>query len=241
MKANHFNSKSIITHSYPIMKVIVFDTETTGLPTDYNASFTDSSKWPHIIQLAYIVFDTETKEILDYSDKIIKLDESVQISPESIAVHKITRERSENEGIPMNEALNCFLEWIKTIDIIIAHNISFDKKMVIVECCRNQINNGFCFYRNRKPIKEFCTMKNSINICKIPAINKKTGQTYNKYPTLTELHTHLFGVAPKGTHNAIADVMICLRVYIKLTDLYDIANDDEVKLVFRTLFNSYCV
>ena len=223
------------------MKVIVFDTETTGLPADYNASFSDSSKWPHIIQLAYIVFDTETKEILDYSDKIIKLNDSVSISPESIAVHKITRERSQNEGIHIKEALNDFLEWIENIDIIIAHNINFDKKMIIVECYRNQINNGFCFYRNKKPIKEFCTMKNTINICKIPAINKKTGETYNKYPTLTELHTHLFGVPPKNTHNAIADVMICLRSYIKLTDLYDIANDNEVKLVFRTLFNSYCV
>ena len=222
------------------MKVIVFYTETTGLPTDYKSSFTDSYKWPHIIQLAYIVFDTETKEILDYSDKIIRLDESVEISPESIAVHKITRERSQNEGIPMKEALKCFIEWLNEVDTIIAHNISFDKNMVIVESHRNQIKNGLCFYRNGKPIKEFCTMKNTINICKIPAVNKKTGETYNKFPTLTELHRHLFGIAPKGTHNAIADVMICLRSYIKLTDLYDIVNDFEVKLVFRTLFNSYC-
>ena len=48
------------------MKVLAFDTETTGLPESYNASVTDSSKWPYIIQLSFIVFDTEEKEILDW-------------------------------------------------------------------------------------------------------------------------------------------------------------------------------
>jgi len=222
------------------MKVIVFDTETTGLPEDYTASFKDSSKWPHIIQLAFIVFDTETKEILDYSDKIIKLDQSVQISSESIAIHKITRERSEKEGIPIKNVLDYFINWLTDVDIIIAHNISFDKRMVIVESYRNQIQNVFV-NKDGRQMKEYCTMKNSTNICKIKTINKRTGTTYNKFPSLSELHAYLFEVAPKGTHNAIADVMICLRCYIKLTDLYDIVSDKKVILVFQALFNSYCL
>ena len=47
------------------MREIIFDTETTGLPVDYNAILTDSAKWPHVIQLSYIVYDTDTKEILE--------------------------------------------------------------------------------------------------------------------------------------------------------------------------------
>ena len=75
------------------MKVLCFYTETTGLPKDQHASFHDSSSWPHIIQLSYIVIDTDTKEIIEYIDRIIKLADDVDISQESINIHKITRER----------------------------------------------------------------------------------------------------------------------------------------------------
>jgi len=223
------------------MKVIVFDTETTGLPVDQNAPLTDSAKWPYIIQLSFMVFDTTTKEILEYSDSIIQLDSSVHISPESIAIHKITAERSQAEGIPIKHALAHLAENISEADIIIAHNLVFDKRMLMVEMYRNKMRS--CLYRDNLPIPEYCTMKRTVELCQLPAINKKTGEVYTnyKYPTLTELHNHLFCRKPRGTHNAIADVMICLRCYVMLNYKYDIANDPEVKLVFRSLFASYCI
>jgi DNA polymerase III epsilon subunit-like protein len=221
------------------MKVLVFDTETTGLPEDNQASFYDSAKWPHVIQLSYIMYDTETKEILDYCDRIVKLDNTVYISPESISVHKITRERSESEGIPITQVLKDFVNSITLADIIVGHNIIFDKRIITVELYRHNMNN--CFYKNRLAIPEYCTMKRTTELCAIKKLNKKTGEIYNKYPTLSELHNVLFDSVPKGTHNAIADVMICLRCYIQLNEEYDIVNDENVKLVFKTLYHSYCV
>ena len=224
------------------MKVLAFDTETTGLPENYNASVTDSSKWPYIIQLSFIVFDTEEKEILDYSDRIIRLASTITIPPESTAIHQITRERSEREGISINEALAEFSEAVKLVDVIVAHNLSFDKKMLLVELNRQKMPN--CFIRpngngNGVWVKEYCTMQNTIDICKMPNPNKKYAEQY-KWPRLNELHKHLFGNEPKGTHNAIADVMICLRSYVYLNCNYDIAIDQEVKMVFRHLYASYC-
>ncbi len=221
--------------------MLVFDTETTGLPLDQNAPLTDSAKWPYIIQLSFIVFDTDTKEILEYSDRIIQLDTSIPISPESIAIHQITHERSQTEGIPIKIALAQLAENMIDSDIIVGHNILFDKRMLMVELHRNQMKN--CLYKNSLPIPEYCTMKRSTEFCKLPAVNKVTGKIYNnyKYPTLTELHTHLFCRKPRGTHNAIADVMICLRCYIMLNYKYDIAMDNDVKLVFRALYSTYCL
>ena len=40
------------------MKVLIFDTETTGLPEGKNPSIYETQKWPHIIQLSYIVYDS---------------------------------------------------------------------------------------------------------------------------------------------------------------------------------------
>ena len=220
------------------MKVIVFDTETTGLPADQNAPLSDSSKWPYIIQLSFMVFDTNTKEILEYSDHIIQLDTTVDISPGSIAIHQITAQRSQAEGIPIQQALAHLADNMSEADVIVGHNILFDKRMLMVELTRNKMKN--CLYKNGLPIPEYCTMKRTTELCKIPTTNKKTGEIYNKYPTLSELHNQLFCKKPRGTHNAIADVMICLRCYIMLTEKYDIANDAEVKLVFRSLYASYC-
>jgi DNA polymerase-3 subunit epsilon len=223
------------------MKVLVFDTETTGLPADQNAPLTDSAKWPYIIQLSFMVFNTETKEILEYSDSIIQLDASINISPESIAIHKITAQRSQSEGIPINQALANLAENMSEADVIVGHNLLFDKRMLMVEMFRNRMKS--CLYNNGLPIPEYCTMKRTTEICKLQAINKNTGEVYKnfKYPTLTELHNYLFCRKPRGTHNAIADVMICLRCYVMLNYNYDIANDAEVKLVFRSLYATYCM
>ncbi|CAB4801206.1 MAG: 3'-5' exonuclease [Actinobacteria bacterium] len=223
------------------MKVLAFDTETTGLPQNYNALVTDSSKWPYIIQLGFIVFDTTTKEILEYSDRIIHLPNEVTISPESMAIHKITRERSIREGIPIRQALIEFTEAIQMSDVIIAHNLSFDKKMILAELNRQHLPNCF-IHPDGFSVKEYCTMQESIQLCKVPNQNKKyAAQGQFKWPRLSELHAHLFHCEPAGTHNAIADVMICLRCYVYIHFKYDIATDEEVKMVFRCLYANYCV
>jgi len=221
------------------MKVIVFDTETTGLPEDSYASFHDSAKWPHIIQLSYIIIDTDTKEIVEYVDRIVKLDSSVIISPESIAVHQITREKSESHGIPIKKVLNEFAQSIQMADVIVGHNIIFDKRIITVELYRHDMKN--CFYTKSGAIPDYCTMKRTTDLCAIPRVNKKTGETYNKFPTLSELHFKLFENIPKGTHNAIADVMICLRCYVMLECNYDVSTDNDVKMCFKMLYQSYCM
>ena len=39
------------------MKIVFFDTETTGLPRDYNAPSSNLDNWPRLVQLAWIVSD----------------------------------------------------------------------------------------------------------------------------------------------------------------------------------------
>ena len=222
------------------MKVLVFDTETTGLPASYNPPLTDLSKWPHIVQLSFIVFDTLNKDVLEYTDHIIKLHKDVIITPESVAIHKITMEESQRDGIPIQVALQEFTNACKDIDLFIGHNIQFDKNLITVEFQRNSMKN--CLYKDGRPLNEFCTMKKTVDLCKLPFVNKNnTVMLHYKWPTLTELHYHLFNSKPTGTHNAIADVMICLRCYIYLQHKYDIAFDEGVKIVFKTLFAAHCL
>ena len=201
------------------MKVLVFDTETTGLPIGRNPSIRETNKWPHIIQLSSILYDTEKNEVLESYDKIITVPKDITISEESISLHGISRDISNTNGIPMKDALRGFNNMLNKSDMVIGHNISFDKRVVMVESIRLYIPQHFTINGVRKP--EYCTMKNSVEICKIEKISKE-GDKYFKYPSLTELHSKLFQQTPKNVHNSMVDILLCLRCYCMMENQVDI-------------------
>ena len=211
------------------MKVLVFDTETTGLPESNNISILDTKKWPYIVQLSYICYDSEKNIIIDYYDTIIKLPDNMLIPNDSIKVHGISNKDMLEKGTNIKIALRKFNNILKNSDIVVAHNISFDKRVLMVECIRNKISQYFTKGDIRK--LEFCTMKNSKNICKIEKINSK-GERYFKNPKLSELYYILFREEPKNLHNSFVDVLICLRSYFKISHNIDIITNEEIKNLF---------
>lgn len=208
--------------------VLVFDTETTGLP-ERNASIMDVEKWPHILQLSYILYDTETKKLLELYDNLIKIPPSVIITPGSEAIHHISREMCLEKGVPLQEALTAFNNALDQADVIVGHNISFDKRLIMVECKRLRMLQRFTVNSVQKP--EYCTMNRSKDVCRIE-VESCSGEKYYKYPKLSELHFHLFKSIPHGTHNALADILICLRCYLKLTSNYDFAEDEHINELY---------
>ena len=191
-----------------IMKVLVFDTETTGLPSEKFASIYDSKSWPHIIQLSYILFETDNDQILTIENDYINLPENIVISKGSIDVHGIDRKKlNKLSTLTIQEALYKFINFVKECDLLVGHNVSFDKRMVLVECIRNKIQG------NLK--KTYCTMKEGKEICNI-RIQDSCGETFIKSPKLIELYKHLFDSQPKNTHNAIIDVLLCLRCFVEM-------------------------
>lgn len=206
------------------MKVLIFDTETTGLPTERFPSIYDSEKWPHIIQLSYIMYDTDNFVIIHKSDEIICIGDDVVLTEKSVSMHGISREISKAKGVPIYEALTRFNECASIAETLVGHNISFDKRIFIAECIRNNIKSNFM--GSTKQL--YCTMKNTKELCGLYTTynNRKP---YLKYPTQTELHRKLFPdeADPQGVHNSLNDVLICLRNYIKLTLSIDLCEADS--------------
>lgn len=192
------------------MKVIVFDTETTGLP-ERGAKLNEISKWPHIIQLSWLELNIVPKVSYKLENHYIKIDENVELSDESINIHGIKREKLENEGKDLNEILMKFMDSLKNTDYLVAHNLSFDKNMLQVECSRNNINN---MYPNT--IVEFCTMKYGESICNLKIIGKN-GKEFRKFPKLVELYEKLFNEKVENYHNAKIDIICCARCFSILT------------------------
>lgn len=194
------------------MRVLIFDTETTGLPPK-NTPTNQTDKWPHIVQLSWVIYNDETKQIEEESNNIISLGTHIPISAESTAIHGITSELSRARGIPIEVALFDFKRAANRCGKLVAHNLEFDKNMLSVEFYRARIFNVVF------PPTEYCTMKQGTPICKLVKI-WTDGSTSFKYPKLVELYYALFGgdaPAPEGLHNAKVDVELCLKCYVKMT------------------------
>ena len=52
---------------------LIFDTETTGLPKNWNAPVTDVDNWPRCVQIAWQLHDREGK-LLEDAYKILRSD-----------------------------------------------------------------------------------------------------------------------------------------------------------------------
>ena len=79
------------------MKILVFDTETNGLP-EKNASIYDLNKWPHIIQLSYILYDLSNNNAI-IKNNYIKLNPVVSIDASSLEIHGLNHEFLNKNGI----------------------------------------------------------------------------------------------------------------------------------------------
>ena len=186
------------------MIVLVLDTETTGLlPKEPDEAY------PHIVQLSMRTYDTKTRA--KKSTNII-VNPEIDIPPASTAVHGITNERAQSEGIPPVDALTLLALEIDNADVLVCHNLEYDTKVVAKELERHGLVNVL-----KKPkMENYCTMKSSKAFCNIIARSKRTGRSYIKYPTLSELYQKLFGADVSGLHDAHMDTAVTLRCYLQL-------------------------
>ena len=203
-------------------RVMVFDVETSGLlPKNSYQQF------PHILQLSYIVYDTVTRTAEKKYNAYIKVADDVVITDEITELTGITREKCDEDGIPILEALYAMYLDYTACDCVIAHNLKFDAIMLGVELerhdapaeLRNLMNHD---YETKTNKTRYCTMMNSIELCaiRVDAVNKKGEPfSYNKWPKLSELHHHFFGFVPRGLHDSLVDVEVCLKCYLKLQEI----------------------
>ena len=228
------------------MKVIVFDTETTGLPKKVIKSPTTSIEegngpyavvqetetiWPYIVQFSYVIYDTTIHAVLKISDNVIKLPSDVVIPQECIDIHGITNEMSAKRGVNIDIVLNKFMADVQLVDKVVAHNMNFDFNMIKAEVYRVMNHTYSHFTRGSVDSVERCkrylyilaNLKEKLYCTMRNSISlcniqmiTKTGRSFAKFPKLSELHEKLFGVAPKNLHNSLNDVVVCLRCYYQL-------------------------
>lgn len=202
------------------MKILVFDTETTNvLPKNVPIMRQFLKMFPYIVQLSFVTYDTELDKT-DFYDYVIKIPDTIEVTPESIELHGITREVMNKKGVDIQVALNEFKKCYLTCNTLVAHNLKFDNTMITIESMRNNMGRIINIIDPKKT--HYCTMNNSINLCNI--IIKKNDKTYKKFPKQLELHQKLFTekIREEKLHDSSVDILLCLRCYFMMVHEKDI-------------------
>lgn len=187
------------------MRILFFDTETTGLPKKWDAPMKDLENWPHVIQLAWIVTDI-TGIVIRKQKHLIYPDGWTMPIGNFWIENGFTQSENEMQGIHMAYALDIFLSDHQYCDIMVSHNMVFDHNVIGAEAYR----------WNRKSMnnpKKICTKEVSTDYCKLPGFKGKY-----KWPKLEELHRILFQKDFDNAHDALADVIAMKDCFFELVN-----------------------
>lgn len=181
------------------MLACLFDTETTGI---YNYKLpANHPDQPDVVQLCAMLCDKEKV----YSAINLFIHEDTEIGEGAYNVHRIDRKMTERVGISRLRACQLLDSFARKADILVGHNISFDVNMMLAANYRSG-GQGLSLKKT-----QFCTMKSSTDICKLP--NPKRPGAF-KWPSLKEAYEIL--VDPRGfegAHDAMADARATYELY----------------------------
>lgn len=183
------------------MLSLIFDVETTGLPTIRNGFYKNLNVYDsaRIVSIAWRLLDTDSENESSINYFIVKPDNFI-IPQKAINIHGISNELAINEGILLYDIIMKLHEDLHKCETIVAHNIAFDINVLKSELFRINFI-GLIELINDKRL--FCTMMESI----------KTGLV-KKFTSLTNVFSIIYkDEDTSNAHNAYFDVLYCIKIY----------------------------
>lgn len=202
--------------------LLFLDTETSGLPKKWGKKYTDNDNWPHVLQLAWIIFDEEQNEVKRTNKYIYE--PLIPISPASEQIHGLTPPFLMKHGEKKKEVLRKLSHDIKKYKPqIVGHFLSFDLQVLAAE-----------FYRSNLPFpfdgtNYFCTLLHSKRYVRNPNM---------VHLPLSLLHESLFSEIPENMHNAEKDAEITAKCYFEMIQRNELSHQDirDQQIEFDKIF-----
>jgi DNA polymerase III epsilon subunit-like protein len=182
-------------------RYMILDTETSG--------FGNSDA---VLQIAFQVY-SEGGTLLHEGRQYFNHSYEYEISEGALKVNGLTKEFLATKGISgdanIKMALSNLGYMIDRCDLFIAHNVSFDWRMLQNEWAR------YGLFQDTQHVKTttFCTQNDPAIKAFVGARDKNNNI---KAPKLAELHQKLFGEEFDGAHDALADVKATAKCFFEL-------------------------
>lgn len=190
--------------------VLIFDTETTGLPEFINKQYYPPRNFEkydnsRIIEIGYRILSLENNEFRVQFQSYINF-ENMDIK--NTDIHGVTNEMALS-GMNIINLLEEIDKDIKTYNVkrLVAHNIDFDMNILLSECYRY---NKESLANLLISCETFCTMKRG-----------KIFMDFYKNPKLIELYNfvHRNNAPPFKEHSALSDCVACEKCYLAINSL----------------------
>lgn len=185
-----------------MLKLLVIDTETTGLcdlRTPYD-EYSLKNVWPYCTQIAWSVLEvsddlTKQQEISSRSYLIKPRYPETQYSSEVAELTGISYQELATSGHDIDKVLEEFFAQLEEVNAVVAHNAVFDMKMIKAEVMRLGWDN------HMRIVPWIDTCYQAMRLCNLRQPNGRM-----KFPTLTEFYQRVTGKIQDSAHNALSDV-----------------------------------
>ena len=177
--------------------LVCFDTETTGLDVQRD--------W--IIQLSLVKVDAHTFEAVGAYDWYIKPSGAYTIAPEAQAVHHITREVLEREGVALKDIYPQMMAFLQDCDILSYNGNGFDARILYYNLQREGLTIDYDAYRF------------------YDAYLIEMARTSR---CLTDVYRRYYGREFDDAHNSLADVRATIAVFKAQQEFVDIVAISQV-------------
>ena len=196
-------------------RILLLDTETNGLPKNRYAPSSEPGVWPAILQLSWAIYRVEAGGSLirqTSQDVGVSLDPGIPWDAGAAKIHGLSEYEGRN-GTPAITVLTELAAALRTVDVVVAHNLDFDKSVIRAAGYAVGIRDLW------PPIKELCTMRASTDVVRLPPTAKQAAYNISQFksPRLSELFEWLFNatfdISGSVLHSAKGDVH-CLAMCV---------------------------
>lgn len=191
-----------------VKDVLIFDTETTGIPDRAAKWDTDFENYPHIVQIAWILGDVAESHIIRPT--------GWEIPDETVEVHGNNTEYALEHGEPFVFVIDRFLAFAQKAGLLCGHNIHFDTGIIKANILRELGHEYYdandvetALYKGKRIDTMRSTMK---------WVDARRANGTLKFPNLGELYARCFPGETFPAHDALQDckaVARCLPVILE--------------------------
>ncbi len=184
--------------------LLFVDTETTGLPTDWRRPYADDAAWPHLAQLAWVVY-SRAGELVKTENHYLRVPAGT-MQPTSQAIHGLSTEFLAAEGQALGPVLGALAaDLAQYRPLVVGHFVQLDFHML-----------GVGFHRAGLPnplpgLPTFCTMLPTGPLAR--QLGPPPGRNYLR---LNELYEQLFHEPLTRHHDAQTDAQATARSFFEL-------------------------
>lgn len=185
------------------LRIVLFDTETNGLPQRKNAPVTEVGVYPAILSLSWALYEVIMKSeeiiftLLDKQTRFLRLPPKVPWDTSAAVIHGITEEQARfgSDRVSASTAIKEFISVLQSADIVVAHNMAFDKSVVQAAAFACGLPLNYTYWSHH--LRLICTMEYTRDFVKIPfhqyqQILSSPPRSPHKPPKLKELYFWLF-------------------------------------------------